>query len=775
MVDEEKAPGYTPLQTERPSVLQAERPLYTASAVELIEAIEAHITVTPMYVPKEANPDRAGIPFLGGNLVPVAFYKGPAMNFCPDESYLPSSAHPEPHELAVEKEIHGYMRNIAGLACKVAAAERMQKWWSRQKGLEARAQQFAEGVRATALFSQLTFAEADLAWAEHARDYRNRAPRSVAQALRVDLEELMDVRKNEWKPVTTEKIDTLLEEYQQQGLHELYEDLDPSEMRGKTFSAPPSKAKVGGIPFSPPFTDASVSTDILQTHSVANAAVRIAEITMLLAPAFAACQNAPTPIPLTPIPQGATEMPVPTNPSTVIPEAPEVATPLPGGPDDEQVIANTLPWPSSISDITEDLPAAGGRYNIVDVDAPNVRKQFDGVKSLLIRSGFTVTSVDNAINLVDKQALLSPVENGKLGDKAQWAIAGITNKGFVIPVDKDGTIMDRPDWATSNVAEYVELTDGYGPEYYRYWEEYNGHWVPVVRDANGRLVAFYDINKGEFVKEVVTPELTASQKIEAMLAAAAPNGLAESRVSTNAGDMTFTFRMDEEGGPWQRLDLPQDQVDAVGLYFFGKLAVLQRNGTHPEDFPEMSGFPYTQYNWDYVNEVQRRVDARFAEGTPYTTGLLSYTQTHLYDYYPEFGGLEPNQPFYGFNVAQVALGEFSAIQQQLVDNQIPHVRANYRPGVSSEGHTETEWEVIVYMMTRDDGKQVLSFVAHSEHDSGMLNPSLRKAYEFQLGRNISEEAIQQAMIRGIYINTISPFLAKTVPSPDLHLLLTEWK
>lgn len=510
MADEENISGYIPLQRERQSVLHGECSEYAQSAVALIDAIKAHITVTPVYVPNEARSDIAGIPLAGGMLVPVAFYEGPAITYRRVESYLPSSAHPEPHELAVEKEIHGYMRNIAGLACKVAAAERMQKWWSNQKGLEARAQQLAEGVRATAQFSQLKLAEADLVWAEHARDWTTRVPSKIAKSLRFDLDELVVARNLAGKPVTTEDIDTLLGEYRQQGLRELYEEVDLSSMGDDTFSAQTTPGKANSIIFSPSASAAHVHTDNSLTYHVASAAIRTAEITMLLAPAFVACQNAPTPIPLTPIPQGATEIPVPTNSSTVIPEAPEVATPLPGGPDDEQVIANTLPWPSSISDITEDIPAAGGPYNIVDVDAPNVRKQFDGVKSLLIHSGFTVTSVDNATHLVDKQALLFLVENGKLGDKAQWAIAGITNKGFVIPVDKDGTVMDRPDWATSNVAEYVELTDGYGPEYQRFWEEYNGHWVPVVRDANGKLVAFYDINKGEFMRNIMTPEPSAT-------------------------------------------------------------------------------------------------------------------------------------------------------------------------------------------------------------------------------------------------------------------------
>lgn len=260
-----------------------------------------------------------------------------------------------------------------------------------------------------------------------------------------------------------------------------------------------------------------------------------------------------------------------------------------------------------------------------------------------------------------------------------------------------------------------------------------------------------------------------------MLDIAAPNGRAESRVTTNAGVMSFTFQMDEEGGPWKSLTLPQGQLDVINRYMFAKLAVLQRNGKHPQDFPEMKGFPYTQYDWLYVNEALKRVDQRFASGMPYAAGILAYDQTHLYEYHPEFGGLDATKPFYGFNLAQVTLGEFKAIQQQLVNNKIPHVRSNYRPGASGEKHTPEEWEVIAYLTTRSDGKPVLSFVSHSEHDSGMLNASLSKQRKFHIERRDSIELTQQAMMDGVYINTIVPFLAKTVFSGDLALLFFEWK
>lgn len=453
MADEENVSGYTPFQIEGQGVFQVERSQYAESAVELINAIKAHITVAPVYVSNEANSDSAGIAFLGGKLVPVAFYQGPAITYRRVESYLPSSAHPRPDELRIEGEIRDDMGNIVRLARNVAASECMQEWWSDQKGLEARAQQLVEGVRATAQFSQLQFAEADLAWAEHARDWTTRVPSKIAKSLRLDLDELVVARNLAGKPVTTEDIDTLLEKYRRRGLRELYEEIDFSETSNNKLIAQTSSDKASGIIFSPSPTAAFVYADNLQIHSVANAAVRIAQITMFLSPAFVACQNAPTPIPLTPIPQGATEMPVPTNSPTETSVKPVVtATEWAGGGPEGS-------YEATLSILLTGRQAEGGGYRIPSAlmqrydNVSDIIKNPKNYPELIDADGNSIAgAVSRAIDAYGGKAIVTKLWSG------EGYVLELKNAegNFVWAIDKNGIAQYRPDIAVGT-SEYREV------------------------------------------------------------------------------------------------------------------------------------------------------------------------------------------------------------------------------------------------------------------------------------------------------------------------------
>ncbi len=188
-----------------------------------------------------------------------------------------------------------------------------------------------------------------------------------------------------------------------------------------------------------------------------------------------------------------------TNPATPTHEALPTPTELPGGPDDENATRSALPWPSSLSEILKQF--LGGGENVFDISAANVQDQLRDVKKYLSQANLHI--VEDRSNLINADdVFVTVVQNA---EPARWAVAGVTLSGFVVAIDKNGNIMDRPDWATTDVSHYEVLPDGYGKDFLRNWELVNDHWVPVVRDAAGNLVAFYDINKGEFVR--ASPEL----------------------------------------------------------------------------------------------------------------------------------------------------------------------------------------------------------------------------------------------------------------------------
>ncbi len=185
--------------------------------------------------------------------------------------------------------------------------------------------------------------------------------------------------------------------------------------------------------------------------------------------------------------------------SAVTPQVSEVAplpsptvevapTPLPGGP--ETPVA--LPWPTALSQIPETVAGAGGAFTL-ETSAPNVLAQREAVIAKLQEGGWTTVPTPEGLTS-GQTAFVSPIQEGD-----RWAIAAMTQDGFMMPVDQSGRVMDRPDWATSNVASYTEISDGLGSGYNRRFELIDDHWVPVTRNGEGRLVAFYDVVNQEWI------------------------------------------------------------------------------------------------------------------------------------------------------------------------------------------------------------------------------------------------------------------------------------
>lgn len=210
----------------------------------------------------------------------------------------------------------------------------------------------------------------------------------------------------------------------------------------------------------------------------------------------AAC--APVQATPSPSPRGPTEQPIfpsATHRTEVTPTA------LAGGPDDEQVVNPITPWPS-LSDILA-VRADGGPFTF-DAEAYNVQAQLETVRNLVSGSGWAIVSTPDQLTL-GRTAFVAPFQ-----DAQQWSIQALTADGVMIPVRADGVIMDRPDWATTNVNRYDELEHGLGSDFPARYELVNDHWVAVVRTNDGRRAGYYDIFSGEWVfdQAVVVTELT---------------------------------------------------------------------------------------------------------------------------------------------------------------------------------------------------------------------------------------------------------------------------
>jgi hypothetical protein len=179
-----------------------------------------------------------------------------------------------------------------------------------------------------------------------------------------------------------------------------------------------------------------------------------------------------------------------------------------------------------------------------------------------------------------------------------------------VPVDAGDTVMDQPDWATGSVDHYQELNDGLGEGYERRFELTNGHWVPVVRNSEGRRVAFYDLTAGQWRIELwatppaVDPGL--GSRYEATWDAEQSAWVAQSR------DGTIAARWNPETNTWDRI---------LGGSFVSVTSIYNTEGGHAlpsEVQPYLVPTPPEQ--WDSLRTLT------LSDGTPMPWGVLTVLQ-----------------------------------------------------------------------------------------------------------------------------------------------------
>lgn len=712
------------LASEQLQEQQLDRPEYAATAPKLIDAIKARITVAPVFVPEEADSDTAGIPSEAGKLVPVACYQGPAVNYRREEWCLPSSAHPEPRELRIEEEVRGDMQGVVRRARDVAVAESMQEWWGKQKGLEARTQAAIEGVRATTAFTRLMLAQASLTMNEHAREWTNRVPRHTAESFRSDLEDLVCERESRGQPVTDEDIERLLEKHRREGLRHLFGEVDLSQDSDDRISAQTSTSTHGSIFFAPPvFTEVPAYVQDIQMPRLARTAVRLGQITMLLTPAVVACQATRTPIALTPIPRGATDVPV----QTVLPENPPAETSVPpvatatewaaGGPEGS--------YEATLATLLTGRQVEGGGYRIPS----GLMQRYDNVSDI-------IKNPKNYPELIDAGGnSIAGAVNQAIGaysaiDASVYAANLWSGEGYVIElrnaqgklvwaIDTDGVRQYRPD-----IAVGVKETERFDPVpdapilgEYRY----------MVTGGNGILGVFQeDVLKATFnpqlwewqeflPPETATPEVMTVDDIVEMLHGMTNDQLrneTEVTIATKDGK-TISLKYESlmsKNGPFSKYIMPENVKENMMLHLLGRLSLWRFKEGNTSEYPEFSDVAGDRLSDGYtVNNIARD---RIADGRPYTTDIIGRTRTDVFNYDSRNDFLDSDLPVYGIATSYVSKDEFYTIENKM--KLIPYLRVNRIPNAQYPNIRSDDEELIVCV----DSRNVLVVIYHNEISDG---------------------------------------------------------
>jgi hypothetical protein len=256
-------------------------------------------------------------------------------------------------------------------------------------------------------------------------------------------------------------------------------------------------------------------------------------------------------------------------------------------------------WPSSLAEIPE-MRAAGGPFSF-DPEAPNVQAQLAAVEGFVTRAGYQPVETPEELTS-GRTSYVAPVQ-----DQDQWSIQAVTSDGFLVPVDGDGAIMDRPDWATGSVDHYQELNDGLGEGYERRFELVNGHWVPVVRNSEGRRVAFYDLTASQWRIELWASPPTVDHglgsRYEATWDAEQGAWVAQS------SDGTVAARWNPETNTWERI-LGGSFVSVTSMDDFE-----ESYGMYQEVQPYLVPTPPEQ--WDSLRTLT------LDDGTPMPWGVLT--------------------------------------------------------------------------------------------------------------------------------------------------------
>jgi len=164
-------------------------------------------------------------------------------------------------------------------------------------------------------------------------------------------------------------------------------------------------------------------------------------------------------------------------PSETSPPVAETGTPE--GPNSPNVLAKAEA--TSPPTVNEVISVGAETFRVVEPVEYNTWGTVAGARA----------QVDSITSRVPDEANIQVVQSGD-----QWAVVVTTGEGYYLPADKDGNLITapyfRPDWLSSDVSQYIFISDGLGDDVSRGAVQVNSHWRPVaIKD--GKIVAVVDV------------------------------------------------------------------------------------------------------------------------------------------------------------------------------------------------------------------------------------------------------------------------------------------
>jgi len=184
------------------------------------------------------------------------------------------------------------------------------------------------------------------------------------------------------------------------------------------------------------------------------------------------------------------------SPSAPIGETPTI---LPGGPNEDNVVNDEGPQipvfdGSSKGKLFRESTIPEGESLKI-----NVKQQLDTFRAKLLLNGYSPEDSLDALT-TDNSVFVTAIDNEEQ-KSYRWTVFGVTRKGFLMPLDKNNIILGDPSNVGDQFDKFLVVEDGYGPDVLRQYEEYGGKWIPIVRDQNGHMLAYYDYNFGWVFKD----------------------------------------------------------------------------------------------------------------------------------------------------------------------------------------------------------------------------------------------------------------------------------